>query len=249
MASTNKFVQDQDYIYINSLYAEAYISESLFQKSEQENAIVREYGDGIQAIGVFAMRFFDTEEYDREKTKIDIVKYPNVIDTYPTKYFREKLVINGVEDTYRVLLYEKGDIFMPSVVDENPLNCENFIDFLISGKLPHNIKYNDVYELWLKNFKINGITPPVPGTTLQMIIAKLYRQKDDLTAEFRLVAGTGKVSMIDYQTSNPRQITMNSSVLAGLGFEDFGDALASALLISKRGTKQKLSPVEEVILK
>lgn len=241
------FVSDDNYIYINSLYAEGYISESLFQDAENENAIVREYGNGFECIGLFNMRFFDTENYDREKGKLETLFYPSIIETYPSENFKARLTINGVEDDFRVFRYEKGDILKSAVDSQNALYGEAFLNLLLSGKIPNTLNYDQILLLWNKNLAINGLNVNAPSVIKQMMIAKLYRQKDDMTKEFRLQAGTGKVKMTDYITANPRQIVSNSSVLAGLGFEDFADSLASSLLMTKRNQKQKRSPVEDII--
>lgn len=246
---TKYFVTDNDSVYMNSPYAEAYIPEALFQDADEdtESIIYRADGNGFKCIGLFNMRFFDKEDYNREAGKLYTLSFPTGIFTFPSSSTTETITINGVTDKFRVFHYEKGDLMMSAVGQQNPLNCEVYIKLLLSGKLPNTLDYPDVFKLWDINFDINGYDPGVPEILKQMIVAKLYRDKKDYTREFRMSAGTGKVKMTDYITMSPREITANSSVLAGLAFEDFTNALNSGLLMSKRGTSQKKSPVEEVI--
>lgn len=245
----NYFTTDEDNVYLNTLCAEAYIPESLFQDKteESENMIYRKDGSSFKCIGVFNMRFYQNEDFNREKTPIYTLGFPTIIYTSPTSYSVENIIINGIEDRYRVFYYEKGDIMMKKKDKKDPLNCEVYIKLLLSGKIPNSIDYKKTISLWNLSFDINGYDPGVPDIIKQMIIGKLYRNKDDYTQEFRIVAGTGKVGMTDYITMNPREITSNSSVLAGLAFEDFGSALNSALLMSKRDTLQAKSPIEEIL--
>ena len=241
------FTKDEDNVYLNATCAEAYIPEELFNKNDNEAALYREDGQGFRCIGIAAMRFFDDYDFDRDSGKIYTLAYPTSILLYPTSTSVEKISINGVEEKYKVLYFEKGDIIMAASGKQDPLNCESFISLLISGKLPNSIGYPDILRLWNLNFSINGYDPGVPDVLKQMVIAKLYRDPKDYTKEFRIGAGQGKYSMTNYVTLNPRELTANSSVFAGLAFEDFGNALNSGLLMSKRDTEQHKSPIEEVI--
>lgn len=241
------FTKDAYNVYINSTCAELYIPESLFNKDDNENALYREDGQGFRCIGIANMRFFDDYDFTRETGKLYTLAFPSNITIYPTSSSVEKLTINGIEDKYRVMYFEKGDIVMPASGKQDPLNCELFISLLISGKIPNTINYPDVLRLWNLNFEINGYDPGVADVLKQMVIAKLYRDPNDYSKEFRLGAGSGKYNMTEYVTLNPRELTANSSVFAGLAFEDFGNALNSGLLMSLRNTEQHRSPIEEVI--
>lgn len=244
----NEFVADNENIYVNSLYAEAYIPQYLFDPEDKEGATAREYGTGFETMGLFNMRFFNTEDYDREKSPIETFNCPTIIETYPTSSTVENVVLNGVSERCRVLKYEKGDIMMKKFLPKGHTSCEKFINLLIAGYIPSTFAYEDVNTIWTTNFDIMGINPGVPDIVKQLIISKLYRNKKNPTEEFALVAGLPGVKPTDYLTLNPRQIVANSSVLAALGFEDFGEQLGASILMSKKNIKQQRSPVEDIIL-
>lgn len=241
------FIKDEEYVYINTPYAEAYIPEDLFGNPEKEATVASEYGNGIMTIGIFNMRFFDSDNQDRDSVKLDTFNYPNMIETYPSDFEVETLEINGIRDKYRVLKYVKGDIMMKSLIKQDSLNCELFLNLLTSGKIPTSLSYPDILKAWIKNFQINGLDPGVPYVTMQVIISEMCRDKKDPTTQFRKIAGKGKVSMYDYKCANMNEVSSNSSVLSALTFERFSDKLTSSINMTKEGTKQKKSPIEKVI--
>lgn len=244
----DEFVADDTYIYLNTPYAEAYVAEYLFNKNDDEGSSAREYGEGFELIGIFNMRFFYKEDYDREKAPVETLNIPTIIETYPSSSTSMTLTINGVEERFRVFQYERGDIFTKKFLQKHYLNCVRFIDLLLAGYIPKTFNYDDINELWTTNFDIMGVDPGVPDIVKQMIISKLYRNAKDPSQEFAMVAGTPGVKPTDYVTMNPRQIVANSSVVASLGFEDFGEQLGASILTTKKNIKQTRSPVEDIIL-
>lgn len=242
-----EFVKDNENIYLNKIYAEAYIPEDLFSDGEKEATVASEYGNGIRTIGIFNMRFFDSEDEDREKIKIRTLNYPNMIETYPSEYETLTLTINGIKDKYRVLKYYKGDIIMSAFIKQDSENCERFLNLLTSGKIPRTISYPDILTMWIKNFQINSINPEVPAVTLQVVISEMYRDPSNPMRQFRKVAGKGKVDMGDYLAMNMNGVSSYSSVMSALTFERFSDKLTTSLNITKGGIKQNKSPIEKVL--
>jgi len=246
----NEFIKEGDHIVLNVPYAEAYIPKDLFGDPEKGNPTAYLYGQGIRTVGLFNMRFFDSEDVvDRNSVELRTFNYPSVITMYPTEYITETLQLSPdmEEDTYQVLQFVKGDIIMETKTQKRSQNCEEFMNFLIRGKLPKGLKYTDLYFAWQKNFKINSVNPGVPAITLQTIISENCRSKDDAMKQFRKVVENDKVSMSDYRVHNMVNICSNSSVLNALTFERFGDMLTYALNMSKNDVKQNKTPLEEVL--
>ena len=104
---SKEFYKDDEYVYIGSEYAEAYIPESLFpnQRNDDdvsENAVAYEYGTSIVCIGVFFMRFFDDDTKARNSSPLRTFCYPSLIETRPTDQIRKvTLNLTGEEDKYR----------------------------------------------------------------------------------------------------------------------------------------------------
>lgn len=246
---TEYLYEDGEYIYLNKPYAEVYISDSLFGDPMKPSTIASEYGSGIRTIGIFNIKFFDSENEDRNNVPLKTFNYPNMIETSPSAISIAKLDMDGLlPDTYRILKYYKGDIIMKASSVQNAENCEFFLKLLTSGKIPSGIKYDDVMHLWIKNLQINNVNPGVPYLTLQLIISELYRYRNDPTKQYRKVAGTGeKIEDSQYFNSNVNDATAYSSVFAGVTFERYSDKMASSLVMSKKGIKQTKSPVEMVV--
>jgi len=247
--SNEYFYKENDTIKLNVPYAEIYIPYDLFGDPEKESPVAYFYGDGIRTIGLFNMRFYKSEDDDRDSAKLRTFCYPNNIDTYPFEWeiLTLKLSEDLEPDKYYVLKYRKGDIVMNDLVKMSSKNCERFLNLLIKGKLPTGIPYTDLLFSWIKNLEINDVNPGVPSLIMQFIISENCRSKDNPMLQFRKVAGKGNVKMTDYKVYNMVNVASHTSVMAALTFERFGDMLTSALNMTKSGVKQNKSPLEKVL--
>lgn len=243
----NEFTKDQDYVYINKPFAEAYIPDVIFGDPDKESTIASEYGLGIRSVGIFYMRFFDDENQKRNDAPLVTFNYPNMIEMYPTSITKEKLTIDDETENYRVLHFEKGDIMMNSYVKKSAANCETFLTLITTGKIPSSLSYEGILQACMKNFEINDVNPGVPSVTLQLIISEMCRYRKDPSLQFRKVAGKGNVDSHDYKSANMNEVSSYSSVMAALTFERFSDKLASTLYMTKTGAKQTKSPIEKII--
>lgn len=243
----NEFTQDEDYVYLNVPYAEAYIPDKLF--TDTESAIFQEYGDGYKVIGIFQMRFFDTDEVkSRDSVPLKTLNYPNEIETYPSGDTTiEKLSLNGLTDKYRVLRYYRGDIVMNSKTPMKNTNCETFLALIMSGRIPPSIPYDVLLRTWETNFEINGESSGVPAVVLQVVLSEQCRDRTDPTRPFRKVAGQGGVDPLAYRIMNMNDVAAYSSVMAAMSFERLSDKLVTSLSMTKTGAKQNKSPVEAVL--
>lgn len=243
----NEFTKDGDNIYINTVYAEVYIPMDLFGEPDKEATVASQYGNAIRTIGIFNMRFFDSDSKKREDVKLKTFNYPNTIDTYPSDYETAELEINNIKDKYMILKYYKGDILMKTFIKQDSSNCERFLNMLIKGKIPTTIDYTNIFKIWLKNFQINNVNPGVPAVTMQVIISEMYRNKKNPLQQFRKIAGKGNVNMFDYLAFNMNEVSSYTSVLSALTFERFSDKLTTSLNMTRENVAQNKSPIEKVI--
>lgn len=248
----NEFIKDGENILVNAEYAEAYIPYDLVGDNEKGRPTAYRYGEGIRCIGVFNMKFFDSEEdiANRDAKKVRTFNYPNEITMYPSNQDVMTLQLSSDmnPEKYLVLGFRKRDIMMKSRIQKNSKNCEAFLDFLFKGKLPKGLSYTDLYFSWIKNFQINATNPGVPAITLQLILSENCRSAADPMKQFRKVSEEPGVSMTDYRVHNMVDICSNSSVMNSLIFERFGQMLSYAINMSKdKGTKQSISPLEDVL--
>lgn len=245
----NEFRKDGDHILINVPYAEAYLPVSLFTDSESSVAYFT--GDAVQVLGLFHMRFFESDEEaeDRDSKHLCTFKYPNSINTHPTSFEKMKLTINNIEDTYYVLQYYMDDIMMDSHNVQSVLNCEAYMDCLIKAKFPETIDYQDFLLNWVKNFSTNGIDPGTKAVVMQLIISENVRYAKDPRIPFRKVAAKmDTIKPEDYVMYNMNNISANNSVLSGIGFERVKEKIGTSITMSMSGAKQNVSPLEKVML-
>ena len=249
-----ELLNDGKYIFIDTPCAEAYIPDDLFDRPNEDpspSSLAYNTGESIVTIGIFYMRFYDTDEVVpsmREKTKLRTLVYPNKIETFPSgNTTRETLTLNGITDIYRVFRYYKGDILMESTSQKSPNNVEMFTKLVMAGKVPSSLSYDEVYFAWKKNFEINGVSTAIPPVLLQAIISKVCRNPEDTGEEFRKVIGKKKVDPHDYIMLSMNQISAYSSVMTSMAFERFSEKLTTSLIMSKEGTPQEKSPIEQVI--
>jgi hypothetical protein len=251
----DEFIKQGDNIIVNADHAEAYIPYELFKDAEsagKKSTIVGAYGEGIKAVGIFNMRFFDSTYTGPESIKnfpLRTFVYPNMIETYPTSYSEQDLILDdGLElDKYLVLFYDRGDIMMPTTVKKDSQNCEKFMSMISAGKIPVTIGYDEILKAWETNFAINGVNPGVPSVIMQCIISEKYRYKKNPIMQFRKIAGKGPYDKNSYIIANMREVASYSGVFNALTFEDMGAMLTTSLLMSRRNEIQNKSPIEKVL--
>lgn len=247
-----ELTSDGRYIYTNTAMTEIYVPEEIVESPDDKvkpSSIAYEYGDGFVIFGICYIRFFKSEDMDRDAVQPKTLMYPNLIMTSPSESVKNvKLTINGIEDKYRVLKYYHGDVLMEASSRKSATNCEAFIKLLSAGKLPRSLRYDDVYAAWMDNYKINGMTPNVPAVMLQAIIAEMYRDPTDLSRQFSKVIGENpKVDPRAYIPLNMNAVSSYSSVASGMSFERMSEKITTSLVMTKDGTPQKPSPIEKVL--
>lgn len=246
-----EFIRQDDNILLNANYAEAYIPDELFKDIDADapkSAVAYMIGNYVHTIGLFNIRFMDSENDDPKKYKLKTFNYPTAIDTYPSSIIRRRLSLNDEEpQLYRVLQYIRGDIMMSARVVQATDNCEMFMNMLLKGKIPNSIPYDQLIHIWHNNFKINGIGPEAPSVTLQFIISEMCRYKEDPSKQFRKIVGKGGVSMNDYIPGNMRSVASYTNVMNALTFENMGEMITTSINITRSGEKQDQTPLEKVL--
>lgn len=251
----DELYNDGKYIFINSVAAEAYIPDEIFDRQTDdptESSLAYDLGEYVTTIGIFYIRFFDTDNINsevRNKTQLRTLNYPNKIELRPTGgMVKAKLALNGQEpDTYRIYKFNHGDILCESTTKKSYVNTNMFTRLVMSGKLPRSLAYDDLYFNWLQSFQSNGIDPGIPPVLMQAIIAKMCRSRSDPNQQFRYLAGKKKALPHDYMMLSMNQVSAYSSVMSSMAFERFSEKLTTSLIMTKEGIKQEPSPIEKLI--
>ena len=195
------------------------------------------------------MRFFKNENQTRDEVPVRTLIYPNLIETHPSDSSKGvTLTINGKTDKYRILKYEHGDTLMEATSRKSSKNCEAFMRLLSSGKIPSSLTYDEVYQAWMDNYDINGMSPSAPAVMLQAIIGEMYRDPKDPSRQFSKVIGANpKADPRSYHAMSMNAVSAYSSVMSALSFERMTEKLTSSINMTKSGVKQKKSPIEQII--
>lgn len=245
------FYADDEYVYLNAEYAEAYIPASLFAKADvnvPESAVAYEYGSNFVLVGVFYMRFFNSDTEDRESHPLKTFCYPNTIETRPSSNMKMNVNLRGEMVSCRVFQYYKGDIIMNRGIQKNHANCEKFMALMQSGHIPSSLGYWDIFFAWMKNFEINDVNPSVPPVVIQGYISKVCRDANDPAKEFRKIIGENpSTNPHAYRAFSMNDVSAYSSTMSSLSFERLGDKLTTALIMQKENIEQEQSPVEKVL--
>ena len=247
-----ELMNDGKYIYINVPYAEMYIPESIIDTPDgdpKESSVAYECGTGFVTLGICYMRFFKNENQTRDEVPVRTLIYPNLIETHPSDSSKGvTLTINGKTDKYRILKYEHGDTLMEATSRKSSKNCEAFMRLLSSGKIPSSLTYDEVYQAWMDNYDINGMSPSAPAVMLQAIIGEMYRDPKDPSRQFSKVIGENpKVDPRSYHAMSMNAVSAYSSVMSALSFERMTEKLTSSINMTKSGVKQKKSTIEQII--
>ena len=246
----NEFVRKDDKIYVNVPYAEGYIPQSLFNPDlETKSSIAVRYGEGFKLVGIFNMRFYDSDEEPRDSKPLRTFNYPNMIMTYPSESSIATLKLSEFSDAepYIIMKYYMGDVIMDAEEVQAVANCTKLLNMITKGKIPNTIPYDKFEAIWQTNFQINKFNPQVPSVILQLIWAEMCRDPSDVTRPFRMLYGKGNVDTTSYLETNMNNVAAATSVFSALSFEKVKEKLASSINMTKTGVDQRRSPVEEVL--
>lgn len=213
------------------------------------NNLAEKHGNVIKTFGLFNFKVFSKED-NKEKVELHLFKFASPIHMTPTNMEKMSLDLYGNgEDDYMVLKFFKGDLFINSLcIAKNADDVLKFITIITAGKLPSNIPYDKVLEIWLNNLSINDTKLGVSSTILELVISEVYRDKKDLGLPFRYRAGgKNKVSMLDYKAVNLKTIANYNSTFTSVTFEDPDYALTTSINKLRYNEKETTSPIEKVI--
>lgn len=238
------FRKDANFIYLDEPSCEFYIPLYYFDESYK---FAIDEGKVIHCLGVFETAYFDASGKVIERRMLNLPTWID-ISVYESENRKLKLPDDIEETEYKVITYYKNMKIMPSQIVKDGDNVEGYIDFILKGKIPHNIKYSNTLKLWMKNQKINSVSLGVPSVELEMILSVFYRYIKDPTKKFStVIGGDEKVSEYDYIMKNVRQICQYTSTYAGVTFEDIDSMITTSLNRTKRGDVEAKSPTEAIL--
>lgn len=214
----------------------------------------------ITTLGIFeGLIFDDIEEEDITKYKHKFCyKLPATIYMRPSHIDKSVVLVDDIEtetvvkENYYSLIFLNGDTFIVSTsLVQNFKVVDNFINMMLNGKLPKDIRYDEISEIWSKCAFINGSgSMGSDFVTLSTIVSNLVRDPMNLSRPFRLKAdeyykkGIYNGKMIMYRDI-PRYI---SNFTAITGSDPKHSITVAMERIHGEGDNDIISPVEENIM-
>ena len=206
-------------------------------------------GDAINTFGLVYCAVLDSKMH--QNNPVELINLPTPIYLYPRESEVKELILIPEspykEEKYMVLRFYKGDTIMPSDIQRDSSNVENFLKLMCAGKIGPNIPYNKLLEIWEKNLEINNIKLGVAASILELIISVIYRSYDDPAIKFsEALAKNPKLSQYRYRTANIREICSRSSTFSALTYEDMDTMITTSLNMNNYNKKQAESPLEKL---
>ena len=154
-----------------------------------------------------------------------------------------------VTDDFRILHFKKGDrvikqIRVPQLID----NAEMFFKLVVvTSKMPETIPYDDIWELFIENAKLNGFNYGLHSQLFGLIVSELCRDPKDFRTPYRLSNKSSEQT--GYKTMPIRYLPKFTSPYVAITSENFDEAVRSAILMSDMNEEDiPNSPLEKVIM-
>lgn len=219
-----------------------FIPENYF---ESKAAVI--IGELVQLIGVFNYAIYDIKT-DKPASELKTFKFPSVFLTKPYKIDKlkdAKLTKVSDKQDYRILKYKKDDILiMNTNVSQNIENVEDLFKlFIISGKIPSNIDYRELWKYPIESMNINGGNFNISYQYFGLLISELCRDPNDYSKPFRLSSAKGKGEWTNYKPISVKEVPRYVSPYVNITSENFDDSIIAASMMENA----KHSPLEVVL--
>ena len=225
-------------IYCNE-YMEIYVPTSYFNNDMAVNK-----GASIETLGVLYTRAFP----GGKEGPIRLLNIPVTIDLMVYESHMETIHVHGRPIDVVTLEYLKDSYILHQTLPKGREVSGEFLDTMLSGKLPTTLNYNKIIDIWWRNLEISGISYKVPSKIYEMIIASIYRDPTNTKRRYGQYYGAqSNPTGYDYKTGNVRSVVKDLSTFSGMVFEDIGTMISNGINNSIEGVEEPVSPLEKII--
>lgn len=220
----NKFMKLENDSYVFNQDGEFvfYVPEKFFTKKYAQ--MKGEY------IDIFGLLNYTIRDKSGKNNGLHMMKFPSIFTTKPSKIEKIKtikLTKNSKEEDYRMLIYKKGDQIISQVkVPQMTEYCEMFFKMFIYADIPTTIPYNEIHFIFNENMKINGNKYGLNMQLFGILVAELYRDKNDKTKLFR---NTDIKDSTDYRPITIFDAPKNMSPYTSITSQNWDKAVVSAI--------------------
>jgi len=213
---------------------------------DDDLAIIK--ADRVNSMGNFVVEFKDKEDSKGERFLFNLGLVNDFLFSAVTK-LKDYAINSEVTGDFHKFTLTQGEVFIESSEWVQSLSAaKSMLAFFNQGKIPADIPYDELVDMFKQNFAINGVKMPVPSSIVEAVMSELIRDSKNTSRAFRYVTGNSATKVQHgYHPMRLKEIPKHTSVFAALTFEDVKASLKSSILLSRSDRSQIPSPLESVI--
>lgn len=235
------FRRDNEYIYLNVSYCEFYIPMYFYNENRK---FAQECADSLKLLGICDVGIFENGKLKEMRT-LNLPTFINIF-VYDSE-IRDVVLRNGSTEKCKVIKYLKDAKIMSAVLFQNDSYSKDYLQYILGAKLPKTIPYSKALEIWRKNQRVNKVYFGVSSTYLELVLASIHRNPNNMSEKFAYIAGNEEVGDYDYKLANTRQICQYNSTFSAITYEDIDSMITTSLNKARDKSKETISPVEQII--
>jgi hypothetical protein len=210
-------------------------------------------GDDVDLLPLFNFDVYgeDIKSFDEENPLKKPVRYfmkiPTMMRMSPSDIIQER---DDDKKVITILEFYEGDLFFQTVdVMKNWKIVNNVVTLLIKGFIPKEIPYNEITDFINECCILNKVNLEINDTILDLVVAELSRNPNDLNQSFRHFLRDSKsaVSMKNKKMIAMERLGRINNTFAAVGSGDPKFGISTSIIRSKTGGKEKSSSIEEVL--
>jgi hypothetical protein len=224
----------------NSEYCEIYIPKSYFK----DNRYAKNIGSAVEVFGLIYIRKFT----GGKPGSIDFIDLPTNLEIQLYGSKEDVIKINGKSIDVVVLQFLENSFIMRQTTGKGREIAENFLDYVMKGKLPETLSYLELIDIWWNNLTLADVDFKIPSKMYEMILAAIYRSPKDMKMRFGQYLGlNANTDPYSYVTGNVRDIVESLSTFSGIIYEDIKRMITSGINNSLAGVEEPVSPLEKIM--
>jgi hypothetical protein len=155
-------------------------------------------------------------------------------------------------DEYMIFTLVNSDAFLYDVNYKKSIDDITFFTqkLVEGGKIPNTVAYDEILPIFMSALEVTDIKGKigVPSAQIEFLLSELYRDKGNLSKPFRLKYAKEKnVSPYAYRMLNIVKVPQVNSTFTSLTGEDVNQQFISAILRTREGKQDRISPIEKII--
>jgi len=208
-------------------------------------------GEFIHLIGM--LNYTRLKPGSNEYTKdVKSFNFPTAFTTKPgrvEKVKNLKLIDSQPGEDYRILHYENnGDdqIVVSIEVPQDIANVEEFMQICFTtGKIPKNIRYDELQNYLYDNMKLNGNSYGITAQIYGIVWSEVCRDPNNLEVPYRLSKKFDEKNPTNYQSISIKEVPKIISPFTAVTTENWDEAVISACIIPPDQIKG--TPMEKIM--